>query len=236
MPDSYEPDENNEEPRSSGGHYLALPITAQQTDRPPSDFPSRYAQAFSIMTSMFGSTLTPAIIIIDIRTGDKLIRDDAITFLRDQLPLWKGTWYQSNLLMPSSNDSVIDRFVKVSRNISILEERTIMDHVRILFHIVLQYQYYLRALEEVKQKPKDLNIKRKRGVGDATYAFDHLVKHLYIYDWDVIGPAEKQARRNRFHKQKYVGKRLHTLSCCMGYGILLLVSLEAIVRMKVTPF
>ena len=32
---------------------------------------------------MFGSILTPAKIIIAIRTGDKLIRDDAVTFLRD---------------------------------------------------------------------------------------------------------------------------------------------------------
>jgi hypothetical protein len=188
------------------------------------------------MTSMFGSTLNPAKIIIVIRTGDKLICDDAITFLRDQLPHWKGIWHQSNLLMPSSNDSVTDRFVKVSRYISVPEEQSIIDHVHILFHRVLQYQYYLRVLEEVKQKPKDPNMKRKRGVGDATYALDHLLRHLYINDWDVIGPAKKQARRNRFHQQKYVGKRLHTLSCCMGFGILLLVSPEAIGRMKVTPF
>jgi hypothetical protein len=104
---------------------------------------------------MFSSTLNPAKIIIVIRTGDELIHDDAITFLRDQLPLWKGIWYQSNLLMPSSDDSVTDRFVKVSRYISVLEERSIMDHVRILFHRVLQYKYYLRALEEVKQNPKN---------------------------------------------------------------------------------
>jgi hypothetical protein len=138
--------------------------------------------------------------------------------------------------MPSSDDLVINRFVKVSRYISILEERSIMDRVRILFHRVLQYQYYLRALEEVKQKPKDSSIKRKRGVRDATYALDHLLKHLYIHDWDQIGLAEKQTRRTLFHRQKHVGKRLHTLSSYMGFGILLLGSLEAIGRMKVTPF
>jgi hypothetical protein len=41
-------------------------------------------------------------------------------------------------------------------------------------------------------------MKRKRGVGDATYALDHLVRHLYINDWDVIGPAEQQVWRNSF--------------------------------------
>jgi hypothetical protein len=235
-PDPYEGDEDNAELRSSGGQHLDFPITARQSDTPPPDFPSRYAQAFSIMTSMFGSILTPAKIIIVIRTGDKLIRDDATTFLIDQLPLWKGIWCQSNLPMPSSDDSVTDRFVKVSQYISILEERSIMDRVRILFHRVLQYQYYLRALEEVKQKSKDSSIKRKRGVRDATYALDHLLKHLYIQDWDQMGPAEKQTRRNLFHRQKHVGKRLLRLSSCMGFGILLLGSPEAMGRMKVTPF
>jgi hypothetical protein len=103
-PDHHEP-EDNAEPRSSRDHHLGLPITAQQSDPPLPDFHSRYAQAFSLMTSMFGSTLTPAKVIIVIRTGDKLIRGDAITFLRDQLPLWKGIWYQSNLLMPVINVS-----------------------------------------------------------------------------------------------------------------------------------
>jgi hypothetical protein len=223
-------------PDACESHNITYPAAAQQSSVSPLNFHSRYAQVLHIITPMFGSILSVAKIILIIQTGDKLICDDAITFLRDQLPLWKGIWDQSNLLMPSSNDSLIDRFVKVSRYISILEERSIMDRVHILFYRVLQYQYYLRALEEVKQKPKDASMKRKRGIGDATYALDHLLKHLYIYDWDVIGSAEKQARRNCPYKQKYVGKQLHTLSCCIGFGILLLVSLEAIARMKVAPF
>jgi hypothetical protein len=136
--------------------------------------------------------------------------------------------------MPSSDDSVTDHFVKISRYIALLEERSIMDRIRILFHRVLQYQYYLRALEEVKHKPKDPTMKRKRGVRDATYALDHLLKHLYIHDWDLIGPPEKQRRRDLLHRQKHFGKRLLTLSGCMGFGILLLSSREAIGRMKVT--
>jgi hypothetical protein len=91
------------------------------------------------MTLMFGSILTLAKIIIVIQTRDKLIRDDATTFLIDQLPLWKGIWCQLNLPMLSSDDLVTNRFVKVLQYISILEKRSIMDRVRILFHRVLQY-------------------------------------------------------------------------------------------------
>jgi len=107
------------------------------------------------MTSMFGTTLGPAKLITVIRTGDRLIRDDAVPFLKEQLPLWKGMWYKSNLSMPSSDDSITDHFIKVSRCIAIMKERSIMDRIRVLLHKVLQYQLYLRSLEEVKHKVKD---------------------------------------------------------------------------------
>jgi hypothetical protein len=135
----YDLDEQNEEPRPSRRHHRALSITSQASHTSPPNFHSRYAQVLSIMTSMFGSSLTLAKISIVIKTSDKLIRDDATAFLRDQLPLWKGIWCQSNLPMPLSDDSVTNRFVKVSQYISILEERSIMNRVRILFHRVLQY-------------------------------------------------------------------------------------------------
>ena len=106
-----------------------------------------------------------------------------------------------------------------------------MDRMRILLHRVLQYQFYLRFLEEVKQRVKDPGVKRKRGVRDASYAMNHLLARLYINDWDLIGPAEKQRRRNLLHKQKHLGKRLMTLSSYMGFGILLLSSPEAMGRM-----
>jgi hypothetical protein len=66
---------------------LASSASAQQTGPSPPDHRSRYIQAFSLMTSMFGTTLAPANLIIVIRTGDRLIRDDAISFLVEQLPL-----------------------------------------------------------------------------------------------------------------------------------------------------
>ena len=68
------------------------------------------------------------------------------------LPLWKEIWYKSHLSMPSSNDSITDHFVKVSRYLAIMKERSIMDRIRVLLHKALQYHFYLRSLEEVKHK------------------------------------------------------------------------------------
>jgi hypothetical protein len=228
-PDQRQLDEAGPESRSD--RQLASSASAQQTGQPPPDRPSRYMQAFTLMTSLFGTTLSPAKLITVIRTGDRLIRDDAVPFLKEQLPLWEGMWYKSNLSMPSSDDSVTDHFVKVSRYIAVMKERSITDRIRVLLHKVLQYQFYLRSLEEVKHKVKDSEVKKKRGIRDAVYALDHLLESLYVDDWGLIGSAEKQRRRNLLHKQKHLGKRLLTLSTCMGFGILLLGSSEAMGRM-----
>jgi len=91
-------------------------------------------------------------------------------------------WHQSTLEMPSSNDSVTDHFVKLSRCINTLEERSVTDRIQMLFHRVLQYQFYLRILDKVKHNPENLNIKRKRGVGYATFALNYILKHLYLND------------------------------------------------------
>jgi hypothetical protein len=100
-----------------------------------------------------------------------------------------------------------------------------------LLHRVLQYQFYLRFLEEVKQRVKGLEVKRKRGIRDVAYAMNHFLAKLYIDGWDLIGPAKKQRRRNLLHKQKHSRKRLITLSSYMGFVILLLGSLDAMGHM-----
>lgn len=48
-----------------------------------------------------------------------------------------------------------------------------MDRIRVLLHKVLQYQFYLWSLEEVKHKVKDSEVKKKRGIRDTTYALNH---------------------------------------------------------------
>jgi hypothetical protein len=58
--------------------------------------------------------------------------------------------------------------------------------MRVLLHKVLQYQFYLRSMEEVKHKVKDSEVKKKRGIRDTIYALNHLLENLYIDDWDLI--------------------------------------------------
>jgi hypothetical protein len=76
--------------------------------------------------------------------------------------------------------------MKVSRCIAVIKERSIMDRIRVLLHKVLQYQFYLWSLEEVKHKVKDSEVKKKRGIRDTIYALNHLLENLYIDNWDLI--------------------------------------------------
>jgi hypothetical protein len=71
-----------------------------------------------------------------IRTGDLLVRDDAVSFLRDQLLLWPEIWDLSDLRAPLSEDSITDYFVKISHSISVFEGRTHID-LRILLYRIL---------------------------------------------------------------------------------------------------
>jgi hypothetical protein len=173
-----------------------------------------------------------------IKTGDQLVRNDAISFLRDQLLLWKGMWDPSDGLAPANDDSIADQFVKISQYISILEERSTIDRIRILFHKMLQYQYYVRILEEFeqhidefKQHIDEFKLTLEPGVGKATYALDILLAHLYADDWDLIDKTEKLDRRKTLHRKNHFGKRLTKLSGYLGLGVLLLASPEAMGRM-----
>jgi hypothetical protein len=159
-----------------------------------------------------------------IKTGDLLVRDDAVSFLRDQLLLWTGMWDPSDLRAPSGEDSIADHFVKISHSISILEGRTHID-LRMLFHRILQYQYYVRIVDEIEKS----RIQKQSGVGAATYAIEFLLERLYPNDWSLV--EKKERRKQLLHRQNRLGKRLTRLSGYFGLGFLLLASQEAMRRM-----
>lgn len=206
----------------------------QQSDPATPDYRTSYHHTLPILLSIFGSTLGLGNVVTIIKTGNYLIRDDAAAFLRDHLPRWKGMWYASSLLVPSRDESAVDHFVKISRCINVLNERSNLDRVHILLHRVLRYQFYLHTIRDINQTPIGQTVK-KRGVKNAKYAIDYLLKQLYIDDWDLVGDAEKARRRTRLHKQNHAGKRLLALSSLIGFGVLLLASAEAINTMKVFP-
>jgi hypothetical protein len=196
-PNLSETDNNQEEQRGSGYYCLIPSIATQYNNILPPSILSCYTQTFNTITLVYSLQLTSAKIITVLQTGNKLIRDDAFIFLKDLLPLWKGMWHQSTLKILSSNNSVTDYFVKLSRYINTLEERSVIGRIQTLLYRVLQYQYYLRILDKVKHNTENLNIKRKRSIGNATFALDYLLKHIYLNNWDLISPTEKQTRRDR---------------------------------------
>ncbi|PVH72530.1 hypothetical protein DL98DRAFT_610543, partial [Cadophora sp. DSE1049] len=180
----------------------------------------KYLQALSIMTPMFSSAMSQTTLSEVIRTGDLLVRDDAVSFLRDQILLWTGMWDPSDFRAPSSEDSIADHFVKISHSISVLEGRTHID-LRMLLHRILQYQYYLRIVDEIEKS----GIQKQPGVGAATYAIEFLLQRLYPNDWGLV--EKKERRKQLLHRQNRLGKRLTRLSGYFGLGFLLLASQEA---------
>ena len=86
---------------------------------------------------MFSSTISQDTLIEVIRTGDLLVRDDAVSFLRDELLLWRGMWDPLDLRALSSDDSITDHFVKISQSINALKERTNIDYLHIRLHRIL---------------------------------------------------------------------------------------------------
>lgn len=200
-------------------------LVSDRRSNTPAPGPSmKYLQALSIMTPMFSSAMSQTKLSEVIRTGDLLVRDDAVSFLRDQLLLWTGMWDPSDLRAPSSEDSIADHFVKISHSISVLEGRTHID-LRMLLHRILQYQYYVRIVDEIEKS----RIQKQSGVGAATYAIEFLLERLYPNDWGLV--EKKERRKQLLHRQNRLGKRLTRLSGYFGLGFLLLASQEAMRRM-----
>ena len=189
----------------------------------------KYLQALSIMTPMFSPTMSQTTLSEVIRTGDLLVRDDAVPFLRDRLLLSTGMWDPSDLRAPSSEDSIADHFVKISHSITVLEGQTHTD-LRMLLRRILQYQYYVTIVDEIEKS----RIQKQSGVGAATYATEFLLERLYPNDWGLV--EKKERRKQLLHRQNRLGKRLTRLSGYFGLGFLLLASQEAMRRMQVAPY
>lgn len=161
--------------------------------------------------------LTGAIIF---KTADDFIRDDACSFLTDDLPLWDGPWADSSLPTISHDGSDLSRLVGISRRADYLEQLASTEAISLRFHRVLQYQLYCQYEKEIVaaklQKPK--------GKKNASIAIEQFLEDLHANDWEHIDQEEKTRRRDRFHNQKTIGKRLQLLCDSLGYGILLLGS------------
>jgi hypothetical protein len=132
-------------------------------------------------------------------------------------------WDPSDLQAPSGKDSIADHFIKISHSISILKGRIHID-LYILFHRILQYQYYVRIVNEIEKS----RIQKQSGVGAAIYTIEFHLEHLYPNNKSLV--EKKERRKQLLYRQNRLGKRLTRLSGYFGLGFLLLASQEAMKR------
>lgn len=161
--------------------------------------------------------LTGAIIF---KTADDFIRDDACSFLVDDLPLWDGPWADLSLPTGSQGGSDLSRLVSISRRADCLEQLASTEAVSLRFHRVLQYQLYCRYEKEIVAA----KVQKPKGKKNSSIAIEQFLANLYANDWEHIDQEEKNTRRDRFHNHKTIGKRLQLLCDSLGHGVLLLGS------------
>ena len=187
---------------------------------------TRYLQVEAAMSPLFASLSESNKLATVVWTGDMLVREDAVRFLRDDLPSWHGTWERTHMPKPTSGESSLVQVAKMSKCVSLMETRSKTDFVRLRFHRILQYQAFTRCLTETQMTPR---ISRKTA---TTHTTNRILQRIYT-DWMTATATEKQRRREVFRAQRRAGKRLQI--CCnhMGYGFLLLSSQSAIGKMCV---
>ena len=191
---------------------------------------SRYNHARSLMSPIFPRLKDTLAACIVFKTADALLREDAISFLAEELPQWSGPW-NGDSMPPSQayNDSAINNLIIVSQRLDRLERLVSTEGLALRYHRVLQYQLYSRLEREIAKENKP----KAKGSKNSTLAMELFLSHLYAHDWKQLENERRRARRNRLHNKKTAGKRLQVLCDNIGYGILLLGSRTSIRDMQV---
>ncbi|KAH7377124.1 hypothetical protein B0T11DRAFT_324948 [Plectosphaerella cucumerina] len=177
------------------------------------------------MSPIFQSLSSSPKFAIAVLTGDNLLRDDAVSFLRDDLPLWEGIWDQKKTPKPAANESSFEQVAKMARCVALFETRTIRDHVRLRFHKLLQYQAFARCLAAAEVEDTH-----------QTSTINHIMQKIHGHRWISAGTDQRKRLKNTFHAQKRAGKRLQILCNHVGYGFLLLGSRAAVGRILEPTF
>jgi hypothetical protein len=185
---------------------------------------ARYNHALSLLSPKFLLLSDQLAGVTVIKAADAVIRDDATSFLLDELPRWDGPWIDTSLPRLVQVNSTINRFVNISQRLNQLERQVPTEGLLLRLHRVLQYQLYCQFEREVA----DAKPPKAKGMKNSTLAMELCLARLFSDDWDKIGQKEKMDRRDRLHNQKTVGKRLQMLCDNLGYGILLLGSRSSV--------
>ena len=191
---------------------------------------SHSLKAFNAMTSLYKDPkygLTPANIIKVIKVGDSFIREDAANFIFFHLNVIRNS-IECHQAFPdlTFNCSLAE---KIFRCAEILEQRSVIDPIRLRMARILLYQYSEQLYKDSRSNQHMLN-QRSSGRGASSVAIDKILEEMYAQE-KQHNPHIWEKRRNLFNKHKKLGRRWCMLVHCIGPGVLLICSSELATHM-----
>jgi hypothetical protein len=199
----------------------SIPTESPETASPPHTA-SHYVRSFETLTSKYGEgtdfKLRPTQIIEVIRAGDSFIREDSVDFVTSYLRAYHDGLWNTPIPCSPRSDSPIENLFKNLHCADILDQRNIVDPLRLRVVRILLFWYF----EQLRSNPELLS-RCSRGRNTSCIATDDLVDKIFdaqktqhddTQDW--------QRRRNLLQKHKQIGKKWSILIGGIGLGFILI--------------
>jgi hypothetical protein len=182
---------------------------------------SHFLRSQNRLRARFGENsdykLTSDQIIDVIEAGDSFLRDNPSEFVTSSLRDCTVTSCNTNVPYPTSDGTLIEKLFKCLRTAEILDERSLVDPIRLRIARILLFWYYEQLCETYSQ---DRSQKCSRGKGKASLVTDRLIEELYKGETPCSEILLKKVRTSvQWNKQ--IGKRWAKLISYMGPGFLL---------------
>jgi hypothetical protein len=188
---------------------------------------SHYLQSYNALTSKYGEntdhSLKPTQIINAIKIGDSFLLDNPVEFVTTYLQNCQAGIWNTPELCPPLNGSLNENLFRSFRCAEILDQRTVIDPIRLRIARVLLFWYYEQLYNELCETPEVLS-RCSSGRDPSTIITDMLQEEIFHLQKDQCPAHEWQKRRTSLQKQKQIGKRWSTLISCVGPGLLLICS------------
>jgi hypothetical protein len=201
----------------------SITIHAQSRDNTA----SHYLRSYDALTSKYGentdSGLKPAQVINAIKVGDSFLLDNPVEFVTTYLENCRAGIWNTPVLCPPLNGSINENLFKSFRCAEILDQRTVVDPIRLRVARVLLFWYYEQLHNELCGTPEVLS-RCSPGRDTASIVTDMLQEEIFHLQKGQCSEQEWQKRRASLQKQKQIGKRWSTLISCIGPGLLLICS------------
>jgi hypothetical protein len=184
----------------------------------PANISSHYLRSYDTLTSKYGDdtdfNLKPAQIMSIIKAGDSFFRGDSVNFVTSYLESsYDGRW-NTPIPCPPLNGALTEVLFKSFCCAEILDQRAIVDPIRLRVARILLFWYY----ERLHRSPELLK-RCSHGKTTASVATDILLQEIF-----KCNPQDWSRRRMQFQRHKQIGKRWSMIIGCIGPGFLLICS------------